>query len=115
MIVRRKSADPQLPENGHLWDRLDPVAAYRVIGIKDTYYRLQTCPDGWPCAYPAALFDIVNSKVEPDWIVSSFEDSVSIEFQECAHRGFWEDIHDGSVEAIRVLIPILDRLGIRHP
>lgn len=115
MIVRRKWVDPALLEDGHHWGQLDTHAEYRVVGIEYDSYRIQSSKDDWPCLYSAELFDIMDPRVEPEWVVQYIDESFCIEFPQFARSGFWEDVHDGRAEAIRVLIPILDRLGIRHP
>ncbi|MCC5823562.1 MAG: hypothetical protein LAT64_10510 [Phycisphaerales bacterium] len=115
MIVRRKQVDPALPEDGHHWGLLDPHAEYRVIGIEYDSYRIQSSEDDWPCLYSAELFDIMDPRVEPEWVVEYINESFFVGFPQFAEAGFWEDVHDGRHEALQELKPVLDRLGIKHP
>lgn len=121
MIIKRKTTDPHLPEDEHLWTHLVENFQYHVISIEYDYFRIQTRESGWkPCLYPTRLFEIIDSAVEPEWIINIVYEldgkaDLLIEFPEFSATGFWEDVHDDKIESHRVLVPILRRLGLDFP
>ena len=120
MIVTRKVVNPNLFQAEYAWEQLDNGAQYRVIEIEYDYFRIQTNKPDWkPCLYHANLFDILDARVEPEWVVDLqiIEDGeleLCIGFPEFLTPGFWEDVHDDQSDAQRILIPIFDRLGLVH-
>jgi hypothetical protein len=120
VIVTRKKINPCLPEDGHAWGQLKDGVEYRVIGISYDMYRIQTTSNGWkPCLYHAKLFHVISATVEPEWIVDLGFDvdgvqNLDIGFPEFQSPGFWEKIHDDRPDALSILIPIFDRLGLKY-
>jgi len=120
VIVTRKKTDPKLEEDGHLWSQLEDGVQYRVIGVEDLWFRIQTSPVDWkPCLYPFMIFDVLESTVEPEWVVEvgfdfCGESYTYIGFPEFQSPGFWEEVHDDRRDACHTLIPIFDRLGLAY-
>ncbi len=121
MIVRPKTTDPRLPEDGHAWGQLRQGFDYRVIGIEYGDYRIQSGShnDQCPTLYSSKLFDMLDAQVEAAWIVDFGDDfeneqHLYIGFQEFREPGFWEDVHDGQKVALDVLNPILKGLGLNQ-
>lgn len=121
MIVTRKKTDPKLEEDGHLWSQLKDGVQYRIIGVEDLWFRIQTSSHNWkPYLYPFSLFDVIEGTVEPEWVVEVGFDFLGesytyIGFHEFQEPGFWEDVHDDKSDTHQILAPIFDRLGLSHP
>ncbi len=93
--------------------RLSPNRQYTVIGIEADWYRIIN--DGRePCLYDRDLFDVRNS-AEPGFWITSFGDegerySYPVEF---SAPGFFEDWHDGNIEARSIFDSVIaSRFGM---
>lgn len=73
---------------------------YRVIGIEADAYRIIN-DEGRPYVYPPALFEVVDSVTDPDWMTTYGADGERYSYPpELADRGFFEDFFDDKRDAI---------------
>lgn len=73
---------------------------YRVIGIEADSYRIIS-DEGRPYLYPPALFEVVESVSDPDWVTTYGADGERYSYPpELGGPGFFEDFFADDRDAI---------------
>ena len=79
---------------------LTPEQCYVVIGIEADELRLLN-DFGRPYLYPPQMFEIVDHREPPDWIIETGEDGEKYAYpQPLNGNGFFEDFFDGKEKAV---------------
>jgi len=103
MIVRLKS-DTVCPAS------LRSDKPYIVYGLEEGSYRLVD-EEEEPILHEQALFDILDDRLPSDWIRTEYEDgALYVEPPETSEPGFYEDWHDGILEARTVFAVVRRRI-----
>ncbi|MBX3221505.1 MAG: hypothetical protein KF795_13365 [Labilithrix sp.] len=73
---------------------------YRVIGIEAASYRIIN-DEGRPYLYPPALFAVIESGTDPDWVTTYGPDGERYSYTpELGRPGFFEDFFADDRDAI---------------
>jgi hypothetical protein len=123
-------------ERGYKGGGRDPLLTigktYPVLGIvfRPAPYAAQVCictdtdaedhstgrpySDGGPGLFDLNLFDVVDSRVPPDWLMSDHgRGYYRLDPREFA-GDFWDRFHDASPEAEKTFEQIIERLKVFH-